>query len=234
MKNGIKAQDDNDVAKEQQLGNPKNDFDSIALRLSNNTISLLPRCEAPWSHFSFDICAWTSNPDTLIDVGTMDVSKLNIGEVFRQKLSLFDAFDMYTQEAHECYCAVFDDDGNIREPFWDDRHGLDDFLCNDFHFLERIEIDERYKGHGIAGVATRIYLENFANYNDVAYFKAFPLQHEMHFEKKPYKRAFKGSYETCCKKLCKHYEQLGFRRIGKSQHFFFTVDDFLEKNQQDD
>lgn len=27
--------------------------------------------------------------------------------------------------------------------------------------------------------------------------------------------------------LCRYYESQGFRRIGKTEHFFFVVDDFL-------
>ena len=32
---------------------------------------------------------------------------------------------------------------------------------------------------------------------------------------------------TCQAKLCRYYERQGFRRIGKTEHFFFVVDDFL-------
>ena len=138
------------------------------------------------------------------------------------------AFDYYSAETAECYDVLFDDDGNLRKKFWDSCHGQYGNLTTDFHFLERIEIDAKYKGNGHVGVATRIYLENFANKDDVVYFKAFPLQYEAKIcDDKHYKRSFNGTFKTCQIKLCNYYETLGFRRIKQSPHFFFVVDAFL-------
>ena len=38
-----------------------------------------------------------------------------------------------------------------------------------------------------------------------------------------------GDERACFAKLCKYYEKIGFRRIGRNNHFFFVVDDFLGK-----
>ena len=137
------------------------------------------------------------------------------------------AFDDFSMEASECYDVLFTKKGDLRKAFWDQYYGLEEFFARDFHFLERIEVNENFKGNDIAGIATRIYLENFANADDVAYLKAFPLQHESQFNDKPYNREFKGDLKSSQSKLCRYYEHLGYRRIGKTEHFFFVVDQFL-------
>ena len=137
------------------------------------------------------------------------------------------AFDDFSMEVSECYDVLFTKKGNLRKSFWHRNYGLEEYFARDFHFLERIEVNENFKGNGIAGIATRIYLENFANSDDVAYLKAFPLQHESGFDDKPYNREFKGDLKLSQAKLCQYYEHLGFRRIGKTEHFFFVVDHFL-------
>ena len=207
------------------------DYHRIGLRLHNPEFGLLSGREDPWIRNVFDICVYDDGYSSSIKIGTMQVSKLSMSDVNRRGISLLMAFDDYSAETLECYNVVFDEDGNMRKPFWHEYYGQEEYLANDFHFLERIEIGEEHKGHGIVAVATQIYFENFANGNDVAYFKAFPLQHELSCDSKsnPYKRAFKGSLKNNQTKLCKYYERLGFRRIDKTEHFFFVVDDFLSK-----
>lgn len=200
----------------------------VELELTNPCVSLLSEKDAPWIRRHFKIFA--SIGEKREKVGNMSVMKLSIGEVYRRRSPLWMVFDDVSAEASACYEVVFNKKGEIRRPFQDERYNLREDLFNDFHFLERIEISEQFKGHGIAGVATRIYLENFANGDDVAYLKAFPLQFESRCEDKPYERLFEGDGRACFAKLCKYYEKIGFRRIGRTNHFFFVVDDFLEKS----
>ena len=204
-----------------------NDYD-IRLLLVRNSFGLLSQDEDPWIRYSFDILLDEEDCHGKI-VGCMQVSKLNIGEVYRRRVPFWEVFDDYSAETSECYCAVFDKNGCLRKPFRCSEYGQENYLTNDFHFLGRIEIDENAKGQGVAGVATQIYFENFANGNDVAYLKAFPLQFES--TTKSYKRQFDGMYEECRTRLCKYYEKLGFRRIGKTEHFFFVVDQFLSQRK---
>lgn len=186
--------------------------------------------DEPWVRSRFQIVAYDLEMEKRLNVGGMRVYKLNYDAMARNKISLCRAFDDLSMESSECYGVLFDKNGDLKKRFWDERYGLEGWFSRDFHFLSRIEIDERYKGCGIAGQATRIYLENFANGDDVAYLKAFPLQHEEVCEKKPYTRMFSGSLKECQSKLCCYYEKLGFRRIGKTEHFFFVVDDFLSRS----
>ena len=205
-----------------------NDYD-IRLVLGKNGVRLLSQDEDPWIRYSFDILLDEEDGPGQI-VGSMQVSKLNIGEVYRRHIPLWEVFDDYSAETAECYCVVFDKRGKLRKHFRCSEYGQEDYLTNDFHFLNRIEIDESFKGEGLVGIATQIYLENFANGSDVAYMKAFPLQFEANA--KPYKRQFFGAYKECLAKLCKYYEKLGFRRIGKTEHFFFVVDHFLSQRME--
>lgn len=66
----------------------------------------------------------------------------------------------------------------------------------------------------------------------VVYFKGFPLQFDDSGRSEPLARKFKGSFKTCQAKLCRYYENQGFRRIGKTEHFSFVVDDFLSKRAE--
>ena len=161
------------------------------------------------------------------EIGKMEALKFNRGVAEREGLSLFTAFDDFRMETAECYDVVFDKNGNIRKKFQDPYYGVDDYLLEDFHILFSIELDERYKGQGLVGHVTRIYLENFANSNDLVYLKAFPLQFDAARKGHPLARKFSGAFATCQSRLCKYYESLGFRRIGKTNHFFFVADHFL-------
>lgn len=200
----------------------------VQLVAKNNHFGLLSQGESTWMEHEFDIVVYDNDGVEAV-AGHMSVHKLNIGDAMRQKLSLDMVFDDFSQGASDCYMAIFDNEGYIRKRFQDEYYGQMEDLFNDFHLLNRVEIDEAFKGKGLVGIATQIYLENFANGSDVAYFKAFPLQYEGN--DKPYKRRFTGDLKSCEKKLCTYYQSLGFRRIGKTPHFFFVVDDFLDKRK---
>ena len=209
----------------------KYDFDYTRIELIGPSFGQLVHTDEPWVRHEFKIVVPVDvMRDESVEAGRMTIYKLNYSVMSIWGLSLWTAFDDFSDETARCYDVVFDEKEEIRKPFWHEYYGQEGYLCNDFHFLSRIEIDEEFKGHDLAGIATRIYFENFANGNDVAYLKAFPLQHEATNDDKPYKRTFKGSEKACFEKLSKYYEKLGFRRIGKTNHFFFVVDDFLRKN----
>ena len=202
-----------------------NDYD-IKLVLGRNSFGLLSQEDDPWIRYSFDILLDEEDGPGRV-VGSMQASKLSYGEVSRRRLSLRMAFDDLSMEASECYDVLFTKKGNLRKSFWHEEYGWEEYFARDFHLLERIEVNENFKGNGIAGITTRIYLENFADSDDVAYLKAYPLQHERRFGDKPYNREFKCDLKSSQAKLCQYYEHLGFRRIGKTEHFFFVVDHFL-------
>ena len=205
-------------------------MDAWRVRLEHvrNDFGLLSLSDEPWVRHDFRICVYDEN-DVCHEAGRMKVSKLGYGEMSRRRLSLFMAFDDFSDETLQCYEVLFTKDGDLRKAFWHEYYGLEQYFARDFHFLHRIEIKEEFKGNGLAGLATQIYLENFASFEDVAYLKAFPLQHEGQFDDQPYSRKFNGSFRVNQAKLCKYYERQGFRRIGKTEHFFFVVDDFLTK-----
>ena len=203
----------------------------VKIVLGMNSFGLLSRKDDPWVRYSFDIF-WDEEEAPGQIVGSMQMSKLSYGEMSLRGLTLCLAFDDFLMETSECYDVLFTKTGDLRKAFWDPSYGLEEYFARDFHFLEQIEINENFKGNGIAGIATQIYLENFANYDDVAYFKAFPLQHESRFDDKPYCREFEGDFRANQAKLCQYYAHLGFRRIGKTEHFFFVVDHFLSQRTE--
>jgi hypothetical protein len=202
----------------------------VSLVATNLSFRPLSKFDSDWIKHEFNILVCKDNEKEVV-AGRLLVYKLNVGNVIRQNCSLFDAFDCFSQEAYDCYVKVFDDKEEVRKAFQDERCGLYDVLTDDFHLLSMIEIDEAFKGNSLAGIAIQIYLENFANGSDVAYFKAFPLQHGV-ANGESYKRTFRGGLKTCEVKLCEYYQRLGFRRIGKTSDFFFVVDDFLDKWQK--
>lgn len=202
----------------------------VSLVATNPSFRPLSSFDSDWIKHEFNVMVRVDDEKEVV-AGRLLVYKLNVGNVIRQNRSLFDAFDCFSQEAYDCYVKVFDDNEEVRKAFQDERCGLYDVLTDDFHLLSMIEIDEAFKGNSLAGIAIQIYLENFANGSDVAYFKAFPLQFGKE-EECPRSRRFNGDFESCEAKLCAYYQSLGFRRIGKTTDFFFVVDDFLEKWQK--
>ena len=199
----------------------------VRLVATNPSYSVLSDFDSGWITHTFNILLYVEG-DKEVVAGRLLVYKLNVGNVIRQKRSLFDAFDCFSQETYNCYVTIFDDNEDVRKAFQDERCGQYDALINDFHLLSVLEIDEAFKGNYLTGTVLQIYLENFANGSDVAYLKAFPLQHSA-ANSAPYKRMFKGGLKACEAKLCEYYQSLGFRRIRKRSDFFFVVDDFLDK-----
>jgi hypothetical protein len=204
---------------------------AVEILLKDSNFSLIENKSSQWKEYNFDILLSSEEYDPSIVVGKMKVYKLNVGEVLRKKVSMFDAFDCFLQETYDCYSVVFDEEDNIKKAFGDEYYDQMENLFNDFHLLSYLEIDERFKGNELTAIAVQIYLEYFANAEDVMYFKGFPLQFS---DSKDlfYKRNFKGEFKECEKKLCSYYQKLGFRRIGKSPNFFFVVDNFLKKRME--
>ena len=137
-----------------------NDY-NIRLVLGRNSFGLLSQMDDPWIRYSFDILLDEEDGSGQI-VGSMQASKLSYGEMSRRGVPLWMAFDDFSMETSECYCVLFTKKGNLRKTFWHPYYGLEEYFARDFHFLERIEINENFKGNDIAGIATQIYLENFA------------------------------------------------------------------------
>ena len=214
------------------------DLSHVVLKLEDADFS---RIEGDcWTHFSFRILKWPDDTETysdeiLLSVGHLEVLRLNWAVANEQEKSLLDIFYSDWSQTIDCYEAIFDKKDHLRKPFRDESSfGLFEDLTTDLHILDRITIDEHFKGQGITGEASRIYLERFASGYDAYYVKAFPLQFEGN-ETHPqddYPRKFNGTFRACQEKLCKYYQELGFRRIGKTPHFFGSVEDYYYRRQR--
>ena len=214
------------------------DLSRVVLKLEDTDFS---RIEGDyWTRFSFRIMQWSNSPqmfsdENLLKLGQLEVLRLNYAISLKSRESLFDIFYSMFSETIDCYEAIFDRNEHLRKPFRDeDSFCVSADLITDLHILNRISIEEQFKGHGITGEASRIYLERFASGYDAYFIKAFPLQFEGDQTRlrEDYPRRFKGSFISCQNKLCKYYEQLGFRRIGKSPYFFGTVEDFFLRRRK--
>lgn len=214
------------------------DRSRVVLKLEDTDFS---RIEGDyWTRFSFRIMQWSDSPqvfsdENLLKLGQLEILRLNSAIALQSRESLFDIFNSMFSQTIDCYEAIFDKKEHLRKPFRDESSfGLFEDLTTDLHILDRITIDERFKGHGITGEASRIYLERFAGGYDAYYIKAYPLQFEGN-ETHPqddYPRKFNGTFRACQEKLCKYYQELGFRRIGKSPYFFGTVEDFFLRRRK--
>jgi len=214
------------------------DLSRVVLKLDDTDFS---RIEGDcWTRFSFRIIQWSDSPqmfsdENLLKLGQLEVLRLNSAIALKSGESLFDIFSSMFSETLECYEAIFDSNAHLRKPFRDeDSFNVSEDLITDLHILNRITIEEQFKGHGITGEASSIYLERFASRYDAYFVKAFPLQFEgdQNSPRDDYPRLFKGSFKSCQNKLSKYYERLGFRRIGKSPYFFGTVEDFFLRRRK--
>ena len=206
------------------------DIFDIALELRNPRFVSREAEDVFWDRYSFDIVVEEearNGATTFRRIGEMEAWKLDMDAVGRERCDLFSAFDAFEADTTACHALLFSAGERLRKPF---RYPDDDdggYLFGDFHYLHLIKIDERYKGHGAAGMATRIYLEHFAREEDWVYFEAHPLQYAMGEEARRMDRTFPGTLKQCRFKLCRHYERLGFRRIAKTRHFLFKAGRFL-------
>ena len=198
-----------------------NEYTQVILRLDDPDFLLVPG--AYWTEYSFGVYL-QDEEERQVKIGMMRAHRLNMCRVRREETDLFEAFDQYASFAVECYPVVFDKKGEFKKAVL---NSSEDFMGDEFsnfHILERIDLDPKYKGRGIAAEVTRIYLEEFANDTDVIYVKGYPLQFEAGVGTE---RKFKGTLKKCQEKLCRYYETMGMVRLGKSDHFVFTARHFL-------
>ena len=206
------------------------DMLDLALELRNPRFYSREAEDVFWDRFSFDIVAEGEDLDganAFERIGEMEAWKLDMDAVRRERCDLFSAFDAFEADTAACHALLFTAGEQLRKPFQYPDEDDGGYLFGDFHYLHLIKIDERYKGHGAAGMATRIYLEHFARGEDWVYFEAHPLQFAAGEEARRMDRKFQGTLKQCRARLCRHYERLGFRRLGKTRHFLFKAGRFL-------
>ena len=210
---------------------------SILLRLTNPCFSRRGY-DFLWEDLNFEIVMidYGLQEPAEQDVGKLRARKLHVEDAhWRKGFSLLEAFDNDTMDIAQYYDVIFKKNGDLRERFSDERYDIGGgMLPGDFHILETISIDERFKGHDIAREATAVYLESFARGDDAVFFKAFPLQYDAKTEAGDLHRSFVGSFNACQSRLCKYYERIGFSRVGTTPYFFFAAGTFLDRMNEDE
>ena len=181
-----------------------------------------------WTEYQFSVYL-QDGEERQQKIGMMRAHRFNMGRALRSDMPIFQLFDEYSSFAEEAYQYVFDDAGVYYDEIVGDEDGMVDYSAN-FHILERIDLDPKFKGRSLAAEVTRVYLEEFANEIDVVYVKGYPLQFEAGGGTT---RKFDGTLKQCQTRLCKYYEKMGMKRIGKTEHFAFTAGHFLAQQETD-
>lgn len=152
-------------------------------------------------------------------IGRFRVRIVDLDSAMNDEYSLFDVFD-----AHAVTWAFFDElytqDFEISDKVLKALGMPNVSLSPNLLILDRLEILPKWRGQGHGLAAMMGMMHWFRTGIDLIALKAFPLQfaagskNDSAFDK--YRLdAFKDSLSVSKSKLLKHYEQLGFKRIGR-------------------
>lgn len=190
------------------------------LKLKDNLFPV--RCRDALTHFDFNIYIDVGGEDKKI--GELQVIRLNTDASARSGYSMFETFDSDGCDAASYYDDIFTLEGAIRPELCSETVSED--LWDNLQILHRIEIDKEYRGHGLTEKITKAYLETFGSDADVVFVKAFPLQYD-NSDTPNAKYGIEGSQEECFERLCRYYQRIGFKRVGTTNKFLFTANEFF-------
>jgi GNAT superfamily N-acetyltransferase len=109
-------------------------------------------------------------------IGSLCCFLVQPGLAEEKDVSLFDAMDSISDEAAECYESVFDPGSDGWNTDIEDLYSGGP-IGSDLLFIDRIELDPKYRGKGIGRVVVREAIETFGLQCGLVVCKPFPLEY---------------------------------------------------------
>jgi len=128
--------------------------------------------------------------------------------------SFFQECDDFSYEvAHMAGCLLDAEDGSFKPEL--DACGFDDdYNSGDILLIERVEVEESYKGMGLGLMATHEMTENFMGGSGVVVIKALPLQVEKRKSKE---------IVSAAQKMQEYFSLLGFSSIPNTKYMVMSL-----------
>jgi hypothetical protein len=148
-------------------------------------------------------------------VGELRVVMLDVWRAAEEGIDLWDAADAADGDM-EALVSTFFEDGELRASVL---HGLHFASNHNLLYIDRVEINEEYRGNGLALAAIDRAIQILGEGCGYAAIKPLPLQFVGKVSKSDPK-AVKGATT----KLRKHYRRMGFRNLGRSNFMAMNLD----------
>jgi GNAT superfamily N-acetyltransferase len=160
------------------------------------------------------------SPAPPVKVGSIDAIRIYGGRAMNERWNLWDVCDAYEQTTADAYQVLFSERYEfapvIQELF-------PDAMSPDVLIIDLVRVDPAYRGRGLGLLAARRVMDVFEPDDGLVLVKPFPLQFNAHQRSAVAKdtdlAAFTCDEKTAFKKLRKHWERLGFRRIPKTEYY---------------
>jgi hypothetical protein len=157
-------------------------------------------------------------------IGRISARVVQAGRAIDARESLFEVCDCVDQNLHDYASAAYDFDNScIRESISDGCAGTDILI------IENVQIVRAHRGRGLGLLAVRRAIDTFGAGCAAVILKPFPLQFSDPSSRPTNKasdweaRMDTGSFESkqsiALTKLRRHWNRLGFQRIGRSDYF---------------
>jgi hypothetical protein len=158
-------------------------------------------------------------------IGEVKLAYFSLFSAASNRLSEFSVLDGISYE-YDQYCeALYDQDAEEINQSIEDEFG---FNRGDLLIVEEIVIFPEFRGNSFGLLALRAIMEKFQSSCGYIMLKTIPLQFERNKDKKwlddMKMSEFPSGERKATAGLAKHYEKLGFKRIGKSDFYLFCTD----------
>lgn len=160
------------------------------------------------------------SPAPPVKVGSIDAIRVYGGRAMNERESLWGVCDAYEQTTADAYQVLFNDGYDFAPAI---EKMFPNAMSPEVLIIDLVRIDPAYRGRGLGLRAARRVIDVFEPDGGIVLVKPFPLQFNAHQRSVAAKgadlAAFTCDEATAFKRLRKHWEKLGFRRIPKTEYY---------------
>lgn len=152
-------------------------------------------------------------------IGSVKLLRIDGGRALNEGENLWDACDAHSQEAADLYRVLFRRGYDFKRSI---ERMFPDAMSPDVLLIELIRLVPQARGRGLGLRAARRAMDAFESHYGLVVVQPFPLQfnaHERKHRDDPDLATFDCSEQTALAKLRRHWSQLGFERLGRSDYF---------------
>jgi hypothetical protein len=163
-----------------------------------------------------------SNSESDVRLGEVEVYLVTYGRIINERSSLFEAMDAASSETMECYEAIIDQETNNWKEEVQSLIGEDGLVMYDILLINRLELNERYRGKGIGAQVALEVIKALGSNCAVIACKPFPLQYRGSGEPEHAKDRAVPGYEqkrrVAFRKVSAFWKKVGFKKLPSSDH----------------
>lgn len=166
------------------------------------------------------VCIFTTSGAVSMKLGTFSVTQVDVDGAHVHGLSTFDVLDLSASTF--VYYDLYDGRYSFKASVLKVLGVEDEYVSCNLLILDRLELLPEFRGRGFGLEAIRCLVQRFRIGTGIVAMKPFPLQYESgrgHEAEAKTARGldkYQGSQAACTRRLTKHYAQLGFVKIPRT------------------